>query len=67
MNLHKCTIIMNNKEIITSDSVEQSLGIIEHQAANRIATVQIDAFDGQELKTFMCHSIEESLENLMNL
>lgn len=67
MDLHSCIIVLRNQEVITSNSVEDSLGIIESQGDNGISTIQINARDGNALHTYHCANIEDSLENLMNL
>lgn len=67
MNLHTCRIVLKNKKIITSQSVEQSLGYLEGKAENGISMIQIDATDGHRIHSYQCHSLEESIENLMNL
>lgn len=41
MDLHSCIIVLRNQEVITSNSVEDSLGIIESQGDNGISTIQI--------------------------
>ncbi len=67
MDLHTCIIVLRNKKVITSNSVEDSLGIIENQGAKSIANIQINASDGSAIHTFHCKTVEDSLENLMNL
>ncbi|NLS11904.1 hypothetical protein HGP28_03240 [Vibrio sp. SM6] len=68
MDLHSCIIVLRDQKVVTSKSVEDSLGIIETQGAEQIETVQINATsDGVDIHTYHCANIEESLENLMNL
>lgn len=67
MDLHTCIIVLRNSNVITSNSVEDSLGIIEAQEPKSISTIQINARDGKFIRTYHCNNIEDSLENLMNL
>ena len=46
---------------------QQALGIIETQGPKSISTIQINARDGNFIRTYHCNNIEDSLENLMNL
>ncbi|MFB9135553.1 hypothetical protein M1D72_00125 [Vibrio sp. AK197] len=66
MKLHSCTIVLKNHHVLTLDSVEQSLGVLEQYSQNHIEKVTIDALDGQQLHSYQL-SFEESLESLMNL
>ena len=67
MVLHTCRIVLSNQQVLTSQSVEQSLGFLEDQAEQGISKIEIDATDGQIIHSYMSHSLEESIENLMNL
>ena len=67
MVLHTCRIVLSNQQVLTSQSVEQSLGFLEDQAEQEISKIEIDATDGQTIHSYMSHSLEESIENLMNL
>ncbi len=67
MVLHPCRIVLSNQQVRTSESVEQSLGFLEEQAEQGISKIEIDATDGQTIHSYMSHSLEESIENLMNL
>lgn len=67
MDLHTCVIVLKNQKVITSKSVEHSIGIIERNSDNEISEIQINATDGVNIKTFNYHNVEESLESLMNL
>ncbi|MBE3669096.1 hypothetical protein BOO24_11705 [Vibrio navarrensis] len=67
MDLHTCIIVLRNSNVITSNSVEDSLGIIEAQGPKSISTIQINARDGNFIRTYHCNNIEDSLESLMNL
>jgi hypothetical protein len=46
---------------------QQALGIIETQGPKSISTIQINARDGNFIRTYHCNNIEDSLESLMNL
>lgn len=67
MNLHTCRIVLKNHQVLTCMSVEQSLNHLESLGDNGISQIQIDASDGHKIYSYMSHSLEESLENLMNL
>ncbi len=67
MDLHSCTIVLKNQQVITSKSVEHSIGIIERSSGNEISEIQISATDGINIKTYNYKNVEESLESLMNL
>ena len=67
MVLHTCRIVLSNQQVLTSQSVEQSLGFLEEKADHGITKIEIDATDGHTIHSYMSHSLEESIENLMNL
>ena len=67
MVLHTCRIVLSNQQVLTSQSVEQSLSFLEDKADNGISKIEIDATDGHTIHSYMSHSLEESIENLMNL
>ncbi|CAE6951275.1 hypothetical protein [Vibrio sp. B1FLJ16] len=67
MDLHTCVIVLKNQKVITSKSVEHSIGIIERNSGSEISEIQINATDGSNIKTFNYNNVEESLESLMNL
>ncbi len=67
MNLHSCTIVLNDELTMTCDNVEQTLGIIDQHGPTNIHRILIDAHDGQSIKRYHELSIEESIESLMNL
>ncbi|WP_060980895.1 hypothetical protein [Vibrio splendidus] len=67
MVLHTCRIVLSNQQVLTSQSVEQSLSFLEGKADNGISMIEIDATDGNQIHSYMSHSLEESIENLMNL
>ncbi len=67
MVLHTCRIVLSNQQVLTSRSVEQSLSFLEDKADNGISMIEIDATDGNQIHSYMSHSLEESIENLMNL
>lgn len=67
MDLHTCVIVLRNHKVITSKSVEHSIGIIERDSDNEISEIQINATDGVSIRTYHYRSVEDSLESLMNL
>ncbi|EDP59810.1 hypothetical protein [Vibrio sp. AND4] len=67
MNLHTCVIVLRNQRVITSKSVEHSIGILERDSDNEVSEVQINASDGMNIRTYHYRSVEDSLESLMNL
>ncbi|WKY59972.1 hypothetical protein Q5H80_20685 [Vibrio sp. SNU_ST1] len=67
MVLHTCRIVLSNQQVLTSQSVEQSLSFLEDEADKGISKIEIDATDGNKIHSYMSHSLEESIENLMNL
>ncbi len=67
MVLHTCRIVLSNQQVLTSQSVEQSLSFLEDQASKGISKIEIDATDGNQIHSYLSHSLEESFENLMNL
>ncbi|MCF7505971.1 MULTISPECIES: hypothetical protein [Vibrio] len=67
MVLHTCRIVLSNQQVLTSQSVEQSLSFLEDEASNGISKIEIDATDGNQIHSYMSRSLEESIENLMNL
>ena len=67
MDLHTCVIVLRNHKVITSKSVEHSIGIIERDSDNEISEIQINAADGVNIRTYHYRSVEDSLESLMNL
>ena len=67
MDLHTCVIVLRNHKVITSKSVEHSIGIIERDSDNEISEIQINATDGVNICTYHYSSVEDSLESLMNL
>ena len=67
MNLHTCTIKLNDGSILVCKTVEQSLGMIENQGTKNINSIDIDAKDGSAIYSYPCLTIDESIENLMNL
>lgn len=67
MDLHTCRIVLKNHQVLTCQSVEQSLGFIESHNENGISMVHIDAIGGGKIHSYQCSSLEESIENLMNL
>ena len=67
MNLHSCTIKLNDGSVLVCKTVEQSLGIIENQGKRNISHIKIDAQDGGAIYSYSDLSIEESIESLMNL
>ncbi len=67
MDLHTCVIVLRNHKVITSKSVEHSIGIIERESDNEISEIQINATDGVNICTYHYNSVEDSLESLMNL
>ena len=67
MVLHTCRIVLSNQQVLTSQSVEQSLSFLEDEASKGISKIEIDATDGNQIHSYMSHSLEESIENLMNL
>lgn len=50
-----------------SQSVENSLDLLEAEINNGISKVKIDASDGYEIHSYNFDSVEESIESLMNL
>ncbi|WP_435250239.1 hypothetical protein ACMAZD_19455 [Vibrio sp. nBUS_14] len=67
MVLHTCRIVLSNQQVLTSQSVEQSLSFLEGKASKGVSKIEIDATDGHQIHTYLSHSLEESIENLMNL
>ncbi|WP_299689183.1 hypothetical protein [uncultured Vibrio sp.] len=67
MDLHTCRIILSNQQVLISESVEQSLSFLEDKTDNGISKIEIDATDGETIHSYMSYSLEESIENLMNL
>ncbi len=67
MDLHTCVIVLRNQKVITSKSVDHSIGIIERDSGNEISEIQINAIDGVNIRTYHYNNVEESLESLMNL
>ncbi|WP_425667592.1 hypothetical protein ACPUEJ_18150 [Vibrio tubiashii] len=67
MNLHSCTIVLNDELTMTCDNVEQTLGIIDQHGPNNINRILIDTFDGNAIQSFHELSIEESIESLMSM
>jgi hypothetical protein len=67
MVLHTCRIVLSNQQVLTSQSVEQSLSFLEEEASKGISKIEIDATDGNQIHSYLSHSLEESIENLMNL
>lgn len=67
MDLHTCVIVLRNQKVITSKSVDHSIGIIERDSGNEISEIQINATDGVNIRTYHYNNVEESLESLMNL
>ncbi|KGY14248.1 hypothetical protein NM22_01975 [Vibrio tubiashii] len=67
MNLHSCTIVLNDDLTMTCDSVEQTLNIIDQHGPNNINRILIDTFDGHSIQSYHELSIEESIESLMSL
>ncbi|MDF2155215.1 hypothetical protein [Vibrio sp. CAU 1672] len=67
MNLHTCIIMLSNQRVITSNSVEYSLKLLETNSQHDISEIQINATDGATIHTYHYHNVEESLESLMNL
>ncbi|AUI87590.1 hypothetical protein BS333_14335 [Vibrio azureus] len=67
MDLHTCIIVLKNKKVITSQSVEHSICVLEHDCDNQISEIQINTTDGTNIHTYFYNDIEESLESLMNL
>lgn len=67
MNLCSCTIVLKNKNSITFDNVEQSLGLIDQYGVSNISNIKIDAFDGSKVQSYHNLSIEDSIESLMSL
>ncbi|MEF1291355.1 hypothetical protein [Vibrio sp. M260118] len=67
MNLHSCTIVLNDDLTMTCDNVEQTLNIIDQHGPNNINRILIDTFDGNSIRSYHELSIEESIESLMSL
>ncbi|WP_394143440.1 hypothetical protein [Vibrio atypicus] len=67
MNLHSCTVVLNDDLIMTCDNVEQTLNIIDQHGPSNIHRILIDASDGQSVHSYHDLSIEESIESLMSL
>lgn len=67
MNLHSCTIVLNDDLTMTCDDVEQTLSIIDQHGPTNINRILIDAYDGQSVRSYHELSIEESIESLMSL
>ncbi|MGR5236367.1 hypothetical protein [Vibrio alfacsensis] len=67
MDLHTCVIVLKNQKVITSKSVEHSIGILERDSDKEISEIQINATDGEKVRTYHYNSVEASLESLMNL
>ncbi len=67
MNLHSCTIVLNDDLTMTCDNVEQTLSIIDQHGPNNINRILIDTFDGHAVRSYHELSIEESIESLMSL
>ncbi len=67
MDLHTCVIVLRNHKVITSKSVEHSIGIIERDSDNEISEIQINTTDGVNIRTYHYNCVEDSLESLMNL
>ena len=67
MNLHSCTIVLNDELTMTCDNVEQTLGIIDQHGPTNINRILIDTFDGNAIQSFHELSIEESIESLMSM
>ncbi|WP_070968984.1 hypothetical protein [Vibrio sonorensis] len=67
MNLHTCTIVLNNQLKLTSSSVDQSLGFIDQYGHSSIEKVLIDASENGQIHSFHHLSLEESIESLMDL
>ena len=67
MDLHTCRIVLKNNQVLTCQSVEQSLGFLEDTSESGISMIEIDATDGHQIHSYLSHSLEESIENLMNL
>ncbi|MGR5068810.1 MULTISPECIES: hypothetical protein [Vibrio] len=67
MDLHTCVIVLKNQKVITSKSVEHSIGIIERDSDKEISEIQINTTDGEKIRTYHYNCVEASLESLMNL
>ncbi|UUM31948.1 hypothetical protein NP165_16735 [Vibrio japonicus] len=67
MNLCTCTIVLKNKNSITFDNVEQSLGLIDQHGISNISNIKIEASDGKKTHSYNNLSIEDSIESLMSL
>ncbi|WP_428775027.1 hypothetical protein [Vibrio sp.] len=67
MNLHRCTIVLNDDRILQCKTVEQSLNVIEKMDRQSVTNVIIDASDGINIHTYPGLTLEESIESLMNL
>ncbi|OEE81720.1 hypothetical protein OAI_11050 [Vibrio cyclitrophicus FF160] len=67
MVLQSCSITLINQKIMISQSVENSLDLLEAEINNGISKVKIDASDGYEIHSYNFDSVEESIESLMNL
>lgn len=67
MVLQSCSITLTNQQIMISQSVENSLDLLEAEINNRISKVKINASDGFQVRSYTFDSVEESIESLMNL
>lgn len=67
MELHTCTIALKDKRVLVYQTVEQTLGALEHQTEDDIQSIDIEALDGQQILSYQGMSVEESLESLMSL
>ncbi|GAB2646399.1 hypothetical protein [Vibrio panuliri] len=66
MNLHSCTIRLNDDSTLICKTVEQSLGVIEYHGQANITDICINATDGVGVNSYNL-PFEESIESLMNL
>ncbi|CAH7273558.1 conserved hypothetical protein [Vibrio chagasii] len=67
MVLHACRIIMKDKTIVVSQSAESSLYFLEGDTRHKVSQIEIEAKDENKIHSYSCCSVEESIENLMNL
>ncbi|WP_047042062.1 hypothetical protein [Vibrio mexicanus] len=67
MELHACKIRLNDDQILTCRTVEQSLTLMEEMKEGAISHIEIDATDGHRIHTYTLMDYEESIESLMNL
>ncbi|CAH6816557.1 conserved hypothetical protein [Vibrio chagasii] len=67
MVLESCSITLTNQQIMVSQSVENSLYLLETEINNGVSKVKIDASDGYQVHSYTFDSVEESIESLMNL